>query len=66
MCLHLTEQLIGQPFYSIVKPSERGLVREHIQSVKSWSPVVRTERRSGGLGYAEFHVLKVRCIHESS
>ena len=56
-------QLRSQPFYSIVKPSERQMVRRHIDAVKNWSPIVRTERRSGGVGYAEFHVLKVSSHH---
>jgi hypothetical protein len=55
-------QLKNQPFYSIVKPSDRAHVRAWIDSAKAWSPVVYNERRSGGHGYTFFHVLKVSAI----
>jgi hypothetical protein len=58
-------QLTDQSFYSIVKPSDRALVKEYIDRAKSWSPVVHDERRSGGHSYVEFEVLRVSDIYRS-
>jgi len=52
-------RLEDQPFYSIIKPSDRPVVRKFIDTAKQWSPVVYNERRSGGHGYAKFSVLKI-------
>jgi hypothetical protein len=52
-------QLKNQPFYSIIKPSDRPLVRDHIETAKRSSPIGRDYRGSGGHAYTKFSVLKV-------
>ncbi|OCF41559.1 hypothetical protein I317_04667 [Kwoniella heveanensis CBS 569] len=52
-------RLKNQPFYSIIKPSDRSHVRKYIEAAKQSSPVMFDERRSGGHGYTKFHVLKI-------
>ncbi|KAK1925446.1 hypothetical protein DB88DRAFT_194686 [Papiliotrema laurentii] len=54
-----TSKLRNQPFYSIIKPSDRTLVKQYIDTAKSWTPVIQNERRSGGYGYCRFSVLKI-------
>ncbi|ORY29331.1 hypothetical protein BCR39DRAFT_467560, partial [Naematelia encephala] len=51
--------LKNQPFYSIVRPSDRQLVQQYIEAAKAWSPVVQSGERSGGYGYCSFSVLKI-------
>jgi hypothetical protein len=51
--------MFNQPFYSIIRPSDRGVVRQYIEAAKEMSPVKNDDRRPGGYLYARFHVLKV-------
>ena len=55
----------NQPFFSIIKPSDRGLVKQYIDTAKAWSPVIQNEKRSGGHGYCKFSLLKVSGMHRS-
>ncbi|RSH92957.1 hypothetical protein EHS25_008405 [Saitozyma podzolica] len=48
----------NQPFYSVIRPSDRGVVRQYIEAAKEMSPVKNDDRRPGGYLYAQFHVLK--------
>ncbi|WVF70296.1 hypothetical protein IAT40_005085 [Kwoniella sp. CBS 6097] len=52
-------RLKNQPFYSIIKPSDRSHVRKYIEAAKQSSPIMFDEKRSGGHGYTKFHVLKI-------
>ncbi|WVW82501.1 hypothetical protein I302_104512 [Kwoniella bestiolae CBS 10118] len=52
-------RLKNQPFYSMIRPSDRAHVRKYIESAKQSSPIMFNERRSGGHGYTTFHVLKI-------
>ncbi|WVQ97609.1 hypothetical protein IAU59_004723 [Kwoniella sp. CBS 9459] len=52
-------RLKDQPFYSIIKPSDRSHVRKYIEAAKHSSPIMFDEKRSGGHGYTKFHVLKI-------
>ncbi|OCF54256.1 hypothetical protein L486_08170 [Kwoniella mangroviensis CBS 10435] len=52
-------RLKNQPFYSIIRPSDRAHVRKYIESAKQSSPIMFNERRSGGHGYTRFHILKI-------
>lgn len=58
--------LKGQPICSIVRPSDRPLVRKFIEAAKEGTPVSYSEKRTGGYGYAEFQVLKVGLHSRSS
>jgi hypothetical protein len=58
----MKSQLKNNPFYSIIKPSDRALVREHIERAKQSSPLGRDYRGSGGHAYTRFSVLKVCSI----
>ncbi|ODO05938.1 hypothetical protein I350_04999 [Cryptococcus amylolentus CBS 6273] len=51
--------LLGQSFYSIIKPSDRPHVQQHIDATKQSTPVMYDQERSGGHGYTTFHVLKI-------
>lgn len=51
--------LKNNPFYSIIKPSDRALVRDHIERAKQSSPLGRDYRGSGGHAYTRFSVLKI-------
>jgi hypothetical protein len=57
-------KLKNNPFYSIIKPSDRALVREHIERAKRSSPIGRDYRGSGGHAYTKFSVLKVSHISD--
>jgi hypothetical protein len=60
-------QLWDKPFYSIIRPSDRTLVKQYIDTAKSWSPVIQNEKRSGGHGYCKFSVLKAsRALVQST
>ncbi|WRT64326.1 uncharacterized protein IL334_001258 [Kwoniella shivajii] len=52
-------RLKDQPFYSIIRPSDRAHVRKYIESAKQSTPIMFNERRSGGHGYTTFHVLRI-------
>ncbi|WVQ77006.1 hypothetical protein IAR50_006685 [Cryptococcus sp. DSM 104548] len=51
--------VLGQSFYSIIKPSDRPHVQRYIDAAKQSTPVMFDEERSGGHGYTTFHVLKI-------
>ncbi|WWC86441.1 uncharacterized protein L201_001318 [Kwoniella dendrophila CBS 6074] len=52
-------RLKNQPFYSVIRPSDRSHVRKYIEAAKKSSPIMYNEQRSGGHGYTTFHVLKI-------
>ncbi|WVR06048.1 hypothetical protein IAU60_003076 [Kwoniella sp. DSM 27419] len=52
-------RLRNQPFYSLIRPSDRLHVRKYIEAAKQSSPIMFNEKRSGGHGYTSFHVLKI-------
>ncbi|TYJ51320.1 hypothetical protein B9479_008113 [Cryptococcus floricola] len=51
--------LLGQSFYSIIRPSDRPHVQRYIDAAKQSTPVMFDQERSGGHGYTTFHVLKI-------
>jgi len=55
-------QLRNAPIYSIIRPSDRSLVKQYIDTAKAWSPVIQNPQRSGGHGYCKFSVLRVRLV----
>lgn len=52
-------RLLDKPFFCIVRPSDRGLVRTYIERAKEAGPVVKNEEKGGTHGFCRFSVLKI-------
>ena len=59
-------QVREHSFYSIIKPSDRKVVKGYIDRVKAWSPVHQNEQHSGGHGYCTFSLLKVSSVRATN
>lgn len=59
LVVNALHKLLDKPFFCIVRPSDRALVRTYIEHAKEAGPVVKDEKKPGGHGFCRFSVLKI-------